>query len=451
MELDADDFLVEDSSRDISSDENDDEAEEIGSADLLRLENAATALAIHEAVKASTEPPAAVAVTPIIDLSTPPPPAAASTPDPLGPTVAPFGEAAVIPVGAPIATVEPLGATVAAPDPLGPTVAPLGEASPTLASLEAPAPRPEPPRPDAFRGKSEHATLIGAPAVEQGTAPADASTPEAAPHEPPSPVVGVVGAGGAPLEPSSPAVDEVGDAPGGDDASESAQAADVLPLRSPGLPLRDRRVVIALVAALALLCVVGLVIAGTSRSDAVATADGTARGDDREAHAVNAAGAREAVNAAGAREDDVPPPAPPESAVASSTESPSAVAEESPIPPDEPAEPGSNEATAAPAEVARTNEPSQTKARSTQARRTKVAAAPPSSPAPVASPAAAPAPKSSVGTVRVNESLSVIQVDGRYVRVQGGAVSVACGTHKIKAGMGNARVVVVPCGGVVSL
>lgn len=467
MELDADDLLVEDAV--VSADET----EEIGSAELLRVENAATALAIHEAANvsaanASVEPPGAVVVAPIVELSAPPAPA-----DPMGPTVAAFAEPAATPLVGPVASaasaasVEALGATVAAPDPIGPTVAVFPEATaPTLASSDAASPlrvdppRPEPPRPGAFREKSEYATLIGAPARGPGGAVSPAAGPLAEPNANEHPAVAMaeidVLASTAPAHASAPAPAAAEPAAHADAtaaAAEQAPVSEALPVRAPWLTLKDRRIVIALVAALALLCVVGFVIASMARTDAVASVDGQ-RSSGAESPAARAPAARE---------DDVPPPAQAETTgvTAAANEAPTTIAAEPAAPSPEPA-PEANEATVASAEKSAAPSPldetpapdvvaharSETKAHATQARRTKTTASPPSLPAPAP---AAPAPVSSVGTVRVNDGLSVIQVDGRYVRVQGGAVSVACGTHKIKAGMGNARVVVVPCGGTVAL
>ena len=80
-------------------------------------------------------------------------------------------------------------------------------------------------------------------------------------------------------------------------------------------------------------------------------------------------------------------------------------------------------------------------------------AAPTSAPAPAPQPAvpAAPVARPTTGTVRVADSLRAIQVDGTYVRVNGGAVVLPCGRHKIQAGFGATEVVDVPCGGAVSL
>jgi len=69
--------------------------------------------------------------------------------------------------------------------------------------------------------------------------------------------------------------------------------------------------------------------------------------------------------------------------------------------------------------------------------------------APLAPPAAAPAQHSSLGTVRVDANLKVVQVDGAFRRAQDGAVTVSCGPHRIKAGMSE-RTIDVPCGGAVN-
>ena len=77
---------------------------------------------------------------------------------------------------------------------------------------------------------------------------------------------------------------------------------------------------------------------------------------------------------------------------------------------------------------------------------------PPPNAAPAAAPLAppaAPAQHSSLGTVRVDPNLRVVQVDGAFRRAQDGAVTVSCGPHRIKAGMSE-RTIDVPCGGAVS-
>ena len=77
---------------------------------------------------------------------------------------------------------------------------------------------------------------------------------------------------------------------------------------------------------------------------------------------------------------------------------------------------------------------------------------PPPNAAPAAAPLAppaAPAQHSSLGTVRVDPNLKVVQVDGAFRRAQDGAVTVSCGPHRIKAGMSE-RTIDVPCGGAVS-
>jgi hypothetical protein len=74
-------------------------------------------------------------------------------------------------------------------------------------------------------------------------------------------------------------------------------------------------------------------------------------------------------------------------------------------------------------------------------------------PEPVAvtpSPAPAVAPPST-GSVRVPAPYVVIVVDGQHKRVVDGRVVLPCGRHKIRAGMRDAEIVDVPCGGVASL
>jgi hypothetical protein len=75
---------------------------------------------------------------------------------------------------------------------------------------------------------------------------------------------------------------------------------------------------------------------------------------------------------------------------------------------------------------------------------------PASAPAAAAAPVAA-APAATTGVVRVDPNLRAIVVDGAFRRPNDGAVTVACGSHKIKAGMKEAQTVNVPCGGAVSL
>jgi hypothetical protein len=75
---------------------------------------------------------------------------------------------------------------------------------------------------------------------------------------------------------------------------------------------------------------------------------------------------------------------------------------------------------------------------------------PASAPAAAAAPVAA-APAATTGVVRVDPNLRAIVVDGAFRRPNDGAVTVACGSHKIKAGMKEAQIVNVPCGGAVSL
>ena len=75
---------------------------------------------------------------------------------------------------------------------------------------------------------------------------------------------------------------------------------------------------------------------------------------------------------------------------------------------------------------------------------------PPSAPAVAAAPVAA-APAATTGVVRVDPNLRAVVVDGSFRRVNDGAVTVSCGSHKVKAGMKEAQTVNVPCGGAVSL
>ena len=75
---------------------------------------------------------------------------------------------------------------------------------------------------------------------------------------------------------------------------------------------------------------------------------------------------------------------------------------------------------------------------------------PPSAPAVAAAPAA-PAPASTTGVVHVDPNLRAVQVDGNFRHANDGSVVVSCGQHRIKAGMRDAQVVNVPCGGAVSL
>ncbi|AKU98880.1 Vegetative cell wall protein gp1 precursor (Hydroxyproline-rich glycoprotein 1) [Labilithrix luteola] len=79
-----------------------------------------------------------------------------------------------------------------------------------------------------------------------------------------------------------------------------------------------------------------------------------------------------------------------------------------------------------------------------------VAVAP--APAPVRPPSPAEAPRNvTTGVIHVSPSLSVVIVDGTYRRPVNGTVVVSCGPHKVKAGMGNAETVDVPCGHGVSM
>lgn len=85
-----------------------------------------------------------------------------------------------------------------------------------------------------------------------------------------------------------------------------------------------------------------------------------------------------------------------------------------------------------------------------------VAAASPAAPAPAPSPAPAPAPTHAAqtvttGVIHVSPSLSVVIVDGAYRRPVNGTVVVSCGPHKVKAGMGSAETIDVPCGNAVSM
>ena len=73
---------------------------------------------------------------------------------------------------------------------------------------------------------------------------------------------------------------------------------------------------------------------------------------------------------------------------------------------------------------------------------------PPSKAPPAAAPAAA---VSSTGTVNVDPKLRAVVVDGSSRRVNDGAVTLTCGSHRIKVGMNDVQSVNVPCGGSVSL
>jgi hypothetical protein len=55
------------------------------------------------------------------------------------------------------------------------------------------------------------------------------------------------------------------------------------------------------------------------------------------------------------------------------------------------------------------------------------------------------------GVVRVDPNLRAVVVDGSFRRPNDGALTVSCGTHRIKVGMKEAQTVNVPCGGAVSL
>jgi hypothetical protein len=74
-------------------------------------------------------------------------------------------------------------------------------------------------------------------------------------------------------------------------------------------------------------------------------------------------------------------------------------------------------------------------------------------PPPRTSTPAAPtaASSSSTGTIRTSPSISGVLVDGAPHKVNGGAVTVACGRHMVKAPGHPARLVIVPCGGHASL
>jgi hypothetical protein len=76
-----------------------------------------------------------------------------------------------------------------------------------------------------------------------------------------------------------------------------------------------------------------------------------------------------------------------------------------------------------------------------------------SAPPPRTSTPAAPAAasSSSTGTIRISPSISGVLVDGAPHKVNGGAVTVACGRHMVKAPGHPARLVIVPCGGHASL
>jgi len=69
--------------------------------------------------------------------------------------------------------------------------------------------------------------------------------------------------------------------------------------------------------------------------------------------------------------------------------------------------------------------------------------------APLPAPTAAQ-PRATTGVVQVDPSLRAVLVDGSYRRASDGVVVLSCGPHRIKAGMAEARVVDVPCGGSVA-
>ena len=75
----------------------------------------------------------------------------------------------------------------------------------------------------------------------------------------------------------------------------------------------------------------------------------------------------------------------------------------------------------------------------------------PPPPAPAAAAPAAPVAAATTGTVRVDPNLRAVQIDGSFRRPSDGVVVVACGSHRIKAGMKEQQTVNVPCGGSVSL
>jgi hypothetical protein len=72
-------------------------------------------------------------------------------------------------------------------------------------------------------------------------------------------------------------------------------------------------------------------------------------------------------------------------------------------------------------------------------------------PPPVAAAPAAPAAAATTGVIRVDPNLRAVVVDGSFRRAADGVVTVSCGSHRVKAGMKEAQVVNVPCGGAVSL
>jgi hypothetical protein len=151
-----------------------------------------------------------------------------------------------------------------------------------------------------------------------------------------------------------------------------------------------------------------------------------------------------------------PAPAAPAAPPAAAAATPAAAA------PAAPPAPGARTAVAAPPPAA--NKPAPTPAIPAPAKPTpaKVASAstaaanvPPPAPATnAAPPPAAPAPgaaAATTGTVLVDSELKTVTVDGDYARVSGGRVVVACGRHRIGAGLGSARMIEVPCGGTVSV
>lgn len=66
-------------------------------------------------------------------------------------------------------------------------------------------------------------------------------------------------------------------------------------------------------------------------------------------------------------------------------------------------------------------------------------------------PAAGSSSSSSSGVLRVSPSVSGVLVDGAPHKVSGGALTVSCGRHMVKAPGHAARLVIVPCGGHTSL
>lgn len=77
----------------------------------------------------------------------------------------------------------------------------------------------------------------------------------------------------------------------------------------------------------------------------------------------------------------------------------------------------------------------------------------PAAPSAAAPPPAAPAaaPTSTTGTVKVGKDRLNIVVDREYRRVRDGFVSVPCGKHRVRVGLGSEQDVNVPCGGTLAL